>query len=254
MKKNCPNCGAAIDKYFRKGPEAGSAECPYCNTMIEFDLLNDKWEQLSSGKYESVNLRFSAAFFEKLMNRRSVLKTLFGLLLFSSLVVVLWNEPSEKRSLYEREPIIHKKISDSVIPSGAAVKGKYSGLLQIVNCPEDRNRYGRFRDEGFRSSGALCNVNVKSGYRVWASPKWYIWSNNNYDINNKSGITLSDSSVNGKYSELLQVIECARDRENYGVFYDYGYWSGTRWCSQNVTSGYWVWVAPKWYIWKYKVQ
>ncbi len=67
-----------------------------------------------------------------------------------------------------------------------------------------------------------------------------------------SGTGEFDPSVNGKYSELIQKVHCPGDRSSYGEFYDWGHWSGTRWCGKSVKPGYWVWVAPDWYIWKKK--
>lgn len=60
----------------------------------------------------------------------------------------------------------------------------------------------------------------------------------------------SVASVNGKYSDLIQVVNCPEDRANYGEFIDWGYWSGTSWCGQVTQPGYWVWVNPNWYIWQ----
>lgn len=59
-----------------------------------------------------------------------------------------------------------------------------------------------------------------------------------------------EASANGKYYDLLQVVNCPQDSAKYGQFYDWGYWSGTSWCNQQVQSGYWVWVQPNWYIWR----
>ncbi len=58
------------------------------------------------------------------------------------------------------------------------------------------------------------------------------------------------ASVKGKYSNLLQILNCPKDRRSYGNFKDWGYWSGKRWCGKAVRKGYWVWVAPNWYIWE----
>jgi len=57
------------------------------------------------------------------------------------------------------------------------------------------------------------------------------------------------SSVNGKYFQLKQTLTCERDRAKYGNFSDYGYWKGGNWCGQRGKKGYWVWVAPTWYVW-----
>lgn len=39
------------------------------------------------------------------------------------------------------------------------------------------------------------------------------------------------------------------DRKMYGSFHDYGYYQDTVFCKKKLQAGYWVWVAPKWYIW-----
>lgn len=53
----------------------------------------------------------------------------------------------------------------------------------------------------------------------------------------------------GKYYRLLQVLNCPGDQGSYGSFHEYGPWSGNSWCGQQARSGYWVYVAPNWYIW-----
>lgn len=63
-----------------------------------------------------------------------------------------------------------------------------------------------------------------------------------------------EASVDGKYSGLLQVMYCPKDKGSYGEFRDYGHWGGGPWCGQKGKAGYWVWVAPNWYVWKHKGQ
>jgi hypothetical protein len=47
----------------------------------------------------------------------------------------------------------------------------------------------------------------------------------------------------------LRTIAVEDDRQTYGDFYDNGYWSGTEWKGhKNLPSGYWVYMAPQWYI------
>ena len=58
-----------------------------------------------------------------------------------------------------------------------------------------------------------------------------------------------EASAYDSYHNLLQVLTCPQDRSQYGDFYDYGYWGGGAWCGQTGSAGYWVWVAPDWYIW-----
>ena len=66
------------------------------------------------------------------------------------------------------------------------------------------------------------------------------------------GLQEGRASVDGKYTNLVQVMECRRDSATYGNFRDYGYWRGGSWCGQRVRAGYWVWVYPKWYVWSRK--
>lgn len=72
---------------------------------------------------------------------------------------------------------------------------------------------------------------------------------------NGSAHVIATSNANGRYSDLLQVINCPEDMANknsYGDYYDWGYWESPRkrYCGQKVQAGYWVWLAPNWYIWK----
>jgi RNA polymerase sigma factor (sigma-70 family) len=58
------------------------------------------------------------------------------------------------------------------------------------------------------------------------------------------------ANVDGKYSDLLEKIKVPQDRQQYGDFYDYGYWEGTEYAGfENLPSGYWVYAQPYWYIW-----
>jgi len=58
----------------------------------------------------------------------------------------------------------------------AKVGGKYASLLMILRVPEDRDRYGMFRDfgawEGDRYAG---HENLPRGYWVYVYPHWFIW-------------------------------------------------------------------------------
>ncbi len=58
------------------------------------------------------------------------------------------------------------------------------------------------------------------------------------------------ASVDGNYSQLLQILHCPQDAADYGNFQEFGYWDGGPWCGQTGMPGYWVWVYPNWYIWK----
>lgn len=59
------------------------------------------------------------------------------------------------------------------------------------------------------------------------------------------------ASVNGKYSHLMSSIRVPEDKASYGLFRDFGYWSGTNYGGhRQLPPGYWVYVAPTWYIWR----
>lgn len=134
------------------------------------------------------------------------------------------------------------------IPDAASVSGKYSELVQVMNCPKDGSSYGNFRDYGYWGGGAWCGQQGKAGYWVWVAPNWYVWKQ-------KGAPNLSappQATVNGKYSNLIQILNCPKDGSSYGNFSDYGYWGGGAWCGKQGKAGYWVWVAPNWYIWKNK--
>ncbi len=63
------------------------------------------------------------------------------------------------------------------------------------------------------------------------------------------------ASCNGKYFQLLKVIEVPNDQASYGAFNDYGWWYSDTYAGfTNLPGGYWVYVAPKWYIWGGRLQ
>lgn len=54
----------------------------------------------------------------------------------------------------------------------------------------------------------------------------------------------------GKYADLLKVLEVPGDLPTYGDFHDWGWWGGTSWAGQTVPPGYWVYVYPHWFVFK----
>jgi hypothetical protein len=132
------------------------------------------------------------------------------------------------------------------VPESATVGGKYSELLQVLNCPADGAKYGNFKDYGRWGGGAWCGQTGKAGYWVWVAPSWYVWG---VKGQSEQSAVPPQASVNGKYSGLLQILNCPSDAGSYGNFRDYGHWGGGDWCGQQGKSGYWVWVKPNWYIW-----
>ena len=60
----------------------------------------------------------------------------------------------------------------------------------------------------------------------------------------------ASANPEGKYRSLVQTLHCPKDQASYGTFREYGYWAGGPWCEQQGLPGYWIWVAPNWYIWE----
>jgi hypothetical protein len=55
----------------------------------------------------------------------------------------------------------------------------------------------------------------------------------------------------GRYRMLLQQIKVEKDAEKYGEFHDLGYRDRAEYAGHtNLPKGWWVYVAPNWYIWR----
>lgn len=63
---------------------------------------------------------------------------------------------------------------------------------------------------------------------------------------------LEAASVKGKYRTLLLALEVKEDGATYGEVKDYGFWSGTEYRGRAVPPGHWVYLHPRWYIWRDK--
>ena len=131
-------------------------------------------------------------------------------------------------------------FSQTSAADASSANGKYTNLIQTLTCPADSAKYGSYSDYGYWGGGPWCGQQGKAGYWVWVSPTWYVWASEN-----KADAT----SANGKYSNLLQTLRCPKDKAQYGAYSDYGYWGGGPWCGQQGKAGFWVWVAPNWYVW-----
>jgi len=61
----------------------------------------------------------------------------------------------------------------------------------------------------------------------------------------------AQATVNGNYSNLLRTIKVPVDERLVGKFCDLGYYPETEYAEyKDLEPGYWVYVAPNWYIWK----
>ncbi len=132
-------------------------------------------------------------------------------------------------------------------PEHASLQGKYRVLIQKLECPRDLRLYGQFHDYGYWSAMAYCGRPVSSGWWVYAHPYWYVWRTNT----EMPGTDPLWASVRGKYAKLEKAVICPQDREEYGLFNDWGYWAESGlYCGHRVTPGYWVYLYPYWYIWR----
>lgn len=70
-------------------------------------------------------------------------------------------------------------IQDQAFAAGGdanSANGKYRGLIQTLNCPQDKKQYGEFYDYHYWEGGAWCGQTGKAGYWVWQNPNWYVWA------------------------------------------------------------------------------
>lgn len=139
----------------------------------------------------------------------------------------------------------------------ASVNGKYARLLRVIEVPADRNQYGEFNDHGHWQGNAWAGyTNLPPGYWVYVYPDWYIWGDQQDPPGSVKPEDLklpSRESARGKYRELLKVVDAPQDEELFGSYRDKGYYEGGDWAGhQDLPAGYWVYVAPEWYIWKEK--
>jgi hypothetical protein len=67
-------------------------------------------------------------------------------------------------------------------------------------------------------------------------------------------VNTGPASPRSRYRTLLKQIEVPDDRKSYGDFCDFGYWSGSTYAGHNdLPAGYWVYLAPNWYIYQQDV-
>src|SRR5262249_37969684 len=83
------------------------------------------------------------------------------------------------------------------------------------------------------------------GYWVYAFPHWYIWGDRAQPLPEK----LLNASMRCKYGRLLKVVSVPQDEEIYQEWHDGGYYAGGAYDRyDNLPAGYWVYLAPNWYI------
>lgn len=231
----CPGCGAHLPSPAKTGKGEDQKICSYCNSII------DRQDTGRTGKKEESRI------LKKLLilpgRKGRIALTIILASLTTLLIMLLVYLPKEERFVIPGISPDHKNLRKG----RASVNGKYSGLIQVIKCHRDGKSYGTFHDYGYWGGGRWCGQDGKAGYWVWIYPYWYIWENAD-----KDNAASWDPSVNGKYANLIQVLSCPEDRKKYGLYRDYGYWKGGSWCGETGKTGYWVWIAPKWYVWEVK--
>jgi Mg-chelatase subunit ChlD len=59
------------------------------------------------------------------------------------------------------------------------------------------------------------------------------------------------ASMGGRYAGLIGTLEMSADVREYGAHHDFGHWEGgTHNDVRELPAGYWVYVAPTWYVWR----
>ena len=63
--------------------------------------------------------------------------------------------------------------------------------------------------------------------------------------------TVSPATPRSRYQTLLRKFDVPDDQKTYGDFCDFGHWTGGTYSGQtDLPPGYWVYLAPTWYIFK----
>lgn len=152
--------------------------------------------------------------------------------------------------------ILHMLFSFSVSaePSKKAFsQGSYHEPLLSFECTRDAAQYGTHY-EGSTQESALSHycgqANIPAGYWVYQKPNWTIYRTL------KLRPALERAALGGKYSGLLQIVDCPQEHASeaslYGLFYDYGWEPATVYCGREYPGAYWVFASPKWYLWQKK--
>lgn len=135
---------------------------------------------------------------------------------------------------------------DKVMLDRASVQGKYTGLLHVIEAPEDKAEYGAFCDWGYWYGDEYeHHVNLTPGFWVYVYPNWYIWEKLSAEKTLDFG-----ASAFGKYKMLMHVLYVPEDAGTYGNFYDWGFSEEYSYAGcDNLIPGYWVYLNPHWYVW-----
>ncbi len=123
---------------------------------------------------------------------------------------------------------------------------KYCELLRKIDVEKDRGSYGAFYDYGYYTGTSYYGYkDLPRGYWVYVAPNWYIYAE-------AKGVKPPQNPpklARKKYGTLLRKFKVEQDANSYGEYYDYGYYTATSHSGyKDLPPGYWVYVAPYWYI------
>lgn len=131
-----------------------------------------------------------------------------------------------------------------------SVNGKYLGLKKKIRCPQMSSYYKTFTEYGYYPHYANTCGRSGSGFHVYYRPYLYVWEKIRDDYPIPEDIKQIEDY---RFSNLLFVFPCHKDEKDYGKVYHYGLYgdpSGKRYCGYHTLKGYWVYMAPNWYIFK----
>jgi|GEM_PF-6568137 len=132
-------------------------------------------------------------------------------------------------------------------PPGADASGKYKQLLKRFAATDDLAEYGGFHDAGYRRTTDYKGLrDLPPGYWTYLAPYWYIWAEAH-----PLPLEAPDAArVSGTYDRLLRVVPAPDDAKTTGGFKDAGRLERPTYKGVlDIPSGYWVYVAPNWYVW-----
>ncbi len=157
-------------------------------------------------------------------------------------------DPGESITIY------YSNFSDpkdwiSVVKANSASNHYVNGYWSYISSDSGAHTFKGLPAGTYEVRAYCCWGSTHGGYGIRAKQTFTVGSSAS---GGSSAADCDRASVNGTYSGLIQTLHCPRDSARYGEFDDWGHWRGGAWCGQTGLAGYWVWVAPNWYVWSNK--